>query len=293
MRGQFLLRVGAAALFLTLAIALANSAVAAGLKCVCTNCTYQSGRTEVPYTFDPNFNSTAAGRAQYDAAEKAAMNQADQAAVDAIAAAMASAPICPDPCNPQPAWDSSHGPPFAGGTGGSGLARSLWKVTYSCFKKVVVPPPAPPPAAPPPSNGGVNVVPGGQPIPPKPPGATTCPNCQAWVDLIQRVDRTIADAWALFNKYPGMMDGRWAQLMQELQAQRAADVENLHNCEKRCMQPSQNMTAPPPPSTEPQPQNPLPFGFGFGGFGTGGGDFNGDDSKGDNFKKGQDVKKKP
>lgn len=283
MKGQFLLRVGAATLFWMLAIAFTSSAFAAGLKCVCTNCTYQSGRTEVPYTFDPNFNSTPAGRAQYNAAEAAAMKEADQAAVDAIAAAMAAAPSCPDPCTPQPAWDSSHGPPFAGGTNGGGLARSLWKVTYSCFKKVVVPPPPPPP----PPNGGVNVVPGGQTTPPMPPVTTICPRCQAWVVLIQKADRGIADAWAIFAKYPGMMDARWAKLMQDWQALRARLVEDLHQCERSCAQPTQNMT-PPAQDTQPPPQNTLPFNFEFGGSGTGGGDF-----QGDNAKKGPDFKKKP
>ena len=287
MRGQFLLRVGAATLFWTLAIAFTSSAFAAGLKCVCTNCTYQSGRTEVPYTYDPNFNSTPAGRAQYNAAEAAAMKEADEEAGGAISEILlgGALPSCPAPCDPDSTWDSSHGPPFAGGTGGSGIARSLWKVTYSCFKKVVVPPPPPPP--PPPPNGGINVVPGGQTTPVMPPVTTTCAGCQSWVVMIQNADRQIANAWDLFNKYPGMMDGRWQNLMQSLQTLRAELVEDLHKCERLCAQPTQNMT-PPPQDTQPPPQNTLPFSFGIGGFGTGGGD-----SRGDDFKKGQDFKKKP
>ncbi len=76
------------------------------------------------------------------------MKAADLDAVGEIEATMATLPNCPDPCDPQAAWDSSHGPPFAGGSGGTGIARSLWKVTYSCFKKVVKPSPPPPPPPP-------------------------------------------------------------------------------------------------------------------------------------------------
>ncbi len=43
----------------SLALGLPYGAYAAGLKCECTNCTYKSGRTEVPYVFDPKFNATA------------------------------------------------------------------------------------------------------------------------------------------------------------------------------------------------------------------------------------------
>ncbi len=97
------------------------------------------------------------------------MKAADLDAAGEIDATMATRSSCPDPCDPEAAWDSSHGPPFASGTGGSAIARSLWKVTYSCFKKVVKPPPPSPP--PPPNNaGGVQPSPPPvQPLPPPPP----------------------------------------------------------------------------------------------------------------------------
>ena len=280
MRGQFLLRVGAVALFWTLALAFTGSAFAAGLKCVCTNCKYQNGRTEVPYSFDPNFNSTVAGRQQYNAAEQAAMNEADQAAVDAIAAAMTALPSCPDPCEPQAAWDSSHGPPFAGGTNGAGLARSVWKVTYSCFRKVVVPPPPPPPP-----NGGVDVVPGGLTIPPLVPVTTDCPGCQYWVDVINNLDRQIAEIQVLLARYPAMMNANWSGLVQELQWMRYLMLEGLESCESHC--PTQDPFTPPEQNPEPPAQG-LPFDFGFGRFGT-----DGQNSGGDDFKKGPQFKKKP
>lgn len=283
MRGQFLLRLGAVALFSMLAYASMSSAVAAGLKCVCTNCKYQSGRTEVPYSFDPNFNGTAAGRAQYDAAERTAMNEADQAAVDAIAAAMAALPSCPDPCEPQAAWDSSHGPPFAGGTNGAGLARSVWKVTYSCFRKVAVPPPPPPP----PPNGGVNVVPGGLTTPPMTPVTTDCPGCQLWVDVINELDRQIAEIQVLLSRYPATMNAGWASLMGEMQYLRLLMTEDLDRCESRCE--LRDPSTPPAQDSQPPAQDVVPtFDFGFGRFGTGGGDVGGDDAK-----KGSQFKKKP
>ena len=143
---------------LLVAVFSAGSAAAAAkqrLKCECINCTYAQGRAQTTYVFDVNFNATLAGRQAYNAAESAAMKAADQAAIAAGAAALNGAPSCPGTCENPPFWQVTHGPPFAGGTGGNGIARSRWKVTYSCVKPAVLvevpqtPQTAPPPAQPP------------------------------------------------------------------------------------------------------------------------------------------------
>jgi hypothetical protein len=239
-------RVGAIALALIWLAAAGGVANAAGLKCECSNCTYKSGRTQANYNFDPNFNSTAAGRQQYNAAERAAMNEADKAADDAIAAAMAALPSCPDPCEPQPIWDSSHGPPFAGGTGGNGIARSLWKVTYSCTPKLVIPPPP------------VLVA-----------VSTTCPSCQEYVDQIHALDIEIMQYYENYVKLIKARDELAGIAEAEMnfdEGKRAGLIDALRKCENSCPRPVQYQTVPgQPQSTPAQP------GFGFGGFYFGGG----------------------
>jgi len=130
-------------LFLSLLIAFslvsAGSALAkTRLKCECINCTYAQGRAQTTYVYPVDFNATLAGRQAYNAAESAAMKEADQAAIAAAAAALNNAPSCPETCERRPFWQTTHGPPFAGGTGGNGIARSRWKVTYSCVKPAVL-----------------------------------------------------------------------------------------------------------------------------------------------------------
>ena len=125
----FILILGAALVWTGEALAKARL-----LNCPCTNCSYTNGRAQSTYVYPVDFNATVAGRAAYDNAEAAAMKAADQAAVAAMAAAFKNAPSCPQPCMATPFWNFTHGPPFAGGTGGNGIARSLWKITYTCVK---------------------------------------------------------------------------------------------------------------------------------------------------------------
>ena len=117
----------------------------------------QKGREQTNFTYDPS-NMGAA----YDAAEAAAMRDADQKASDAADAAAAkyAGLICPLPCGPAEVT-TTHGKPFAGATRGGGIARSLWEVDYVC---AFAPPPPPPPPAP-----GVPQIPGGNVNPPPPP----------------------------------------------------------------------------------------------------------------------------
>ena len=145
------------------------------LKCECINCTYTQGRVQSTYVYPVDFNSNPAGRAAYNAAESAAMKEADQAAVAAAAAALNNAPACPQTCERRPFWQVTHGPPFAGGTGGNGIARSLWKVTYSCVKPaVLVMVPSQPQTAPQPEPPCVVCAVSATPLPPQ---ACTGPNC--------------------------------------------------------------------------------------------------------------------
>src|ERR1700748_2453967 len=104
------------------------------LMCQCkdpTVCKLQSGREEMPYTYDEKKMGAA-----YDAIEKHAMEQADADALEAATAARDkdSKLTCPQPCDPNPELNIQHGPPFAGATNGGGYARSLWQVTYVCKK---------------------------------------------------------------------------------------------------------------------------------------------------------------
>ena len=245
-------RVGAIAFALTWLAAAGGIANAAGLKCECTNCTYKNGRAQANYSFNPDFNSTAAGRQQYNAAERAAMNEADQAAVNAIAAVMAALPSCPDPCDPQAAWDSSHGPPFAGGTGGNGIARSLWKVTYSCTPKLVIPPPP------------VLVA-----------VSTTCPSCQEYVDQIHAIDIEIMQYYESYVKALKARDEMAGITEAEMNSdigKREELVDALRRCENACPRPVEYQTVPAQPQGTPS--------FGFGGFyfgGGSGGNFGGED----------------
>jgi hypothetical protein len=246
-------RLGAIAVAFIWLAAAGGVTNAAGLKCECTNCAYKSGRAQANYNFDPNFNSTAAGRQQYNAAERAAMGEADQAAVNAIAAVMAGAlPSCSDPCEPEPIWDSSNGPPFAGGTGGNGIARSLWKVTYSCTPKLVMPPPP------------VLVA-----------VSTTCPSCQDYVNQIHALDIEIMQYYEAYVKALKARDELAGTNEAEMNfdiGKREELIDALRKCENSCPRPVQYQTVP----TQPQ-STPMVPGFNFGGFYYGGGRGSGED----------------
>jgi hypothetical protein len=73
--------------------------------------------------------------------------------------------------------------------------------------------------------------------------------------------------------------------MQQLMYLRALMVEDLDSCESRC--PTEDPLMLPEQNPEPPVQG-IPFNFNFGGFGTGG-----ENSGGDDFKKGPQFKKKP
>ncbi|MGN6516074.1 MAG: hypothetical protein ACTHLR_09570 [Rhizomicrobium sp.] len=139
-RSGFLLSVAIAALAMS---ACFDSASARLLTCPCDggpHCRLEHGREQSNYAYDPT-NMGAA----YDAIEQNAMQQADaQALAKANAAMAADAGMrCANPCDPAPELSVLHGPPFAGGMNGNGMARSLWEVHYVCKKKR--PPPPPPP----------------------------------------------------------------------------------------------------------------------------------------------------
>jgi hypothetical protein len=306
---QILSRLAAAAVVSALAIASASHADAAGLKCECTNCAYKNGRAQDTYRYDPNFNNSAAGRQQYNDAEHSAMTEADLAAANAINAAKAAAPSCPDPCDPQPAWDSSHGPPFAGGTGGSGIARSLWKVTYSCFKRTAKPPP------PPPSPTGTEVTPlppeagtDGDPILVEINGwryfdFTDCPVCNDRIRSIMSIDHDIKER--LLPYYQGgiasarrqgtgespWIRGQKQEILLKLARRRELVrlVQQCHYEDDECPYSPYNTPYHTPPSGDAPPPGPPPSepvnsgnGFGFGGFGFGfGGGFGFDRGRGD------------
>lgn len=219
-------RYAARAAVITLALTwlAATGANAAGLNCKCENCTYKNGRTQAAYAYNPNFNATLAGRQAYNGAEQAAMNQADQAAIAAIAAAMNGLPSCPDPCDPEPVWDSSHGPPFAGGTGGNGIARSLWKVTYSCLAKVVIPPPP------------VLVA-----------VSTTCPACQQYIDQIHALDSEIMHYYETYVKALKAREdnaGFIEVYLNDDEGKREDLIRALRNCENACPRPAQFQSQP-------------------------------------------------
>ncbi len=122
----------------------------AGTVCPCAGgpaCQLEKGREEKTFTYNPNDMST------YDALEQAAMAEADQKAADKAtqAAAKYAGKMCPAPKNPADGTcgaletATDHGKPFAGGSKGHGIARSLWHVTYVCQlqKKKVEEPPKP------------------------------------------------------------------------------------------------------------------------------------------------------
>jgi hypothetical protein len=183
MRGRSIQQSSLIILFLIVALLWAGGAVAkGGLNCPCTNCTYAQGRAQSTYVFQVDFNATAAGRTAYDNAEAAAMKEADGSAVTAMMAAWKNPPSCPQPCIATPFWGFTHGPPFAGGTGGNGIARSLWKISYTCIKIPVLimaagatPPQTPSAAAAPPCVGCTVQT---QPTPCTSPGGSGCPYSQ-------------------------------------------------------------------------------------------------------------------